>query len=97
MAPLLRRRSLDVMLVLRAAAAILALDPDNPAAESARARLLAGLSARKREHRGLAIDLLARVGGSWAVAALERLRGRRAGKPFQEELSEALARLERRP
>lgn len=97
MAPLLRRRSLDPMLVLRAAAAILALDADNPAAESARDRLLAGLSARKREHRGLAIDLLARVGGRWAVAPLERLRGRRAGKPFREELGEALARLEQRP
>jgi HEAT repeat protein len=96
LAPLLRRRLLDPMLVLRAAGAILALtqgDPDSPAVEPARAALLAGLGARKREHRGLAIDLLARVGGSWAVGPLQRLRGRRAGKPFQEEIDEALARL----
>jgi HEAT repeat protein len=96
LAPLLRRRSLDPMLALRAAGAILALaqgDPDNHAVEPARAALLGGLGARKREHRGLAIELLARVGGSWAVGPLERLRGRRAGKPFHEEIDEALARL----
>jgi HEAT repeat protein len=94
LAPLLRRRLLDPMLGLRAAAAILALDPDNPAVEPARAALLAGLGTRKREHRGLAIDLLARVGGGWAVGPLQRLRSRRAGKPFHEEIDEALARLE---
>jgi HEAT repeat protein len=96
LAPLLRRRFLDPMLVLRAAAAILALtpdDPDDPAIEPARAALLAGLDARKREHRGLAVELLARVGGSWAVGPLQRLRTRRAGKPFHEEIDEALARL----
>jgi hypothetical protein len=96
LAPLLRRRFLDTMLVLRAAGAILALtcdDTDHPATEPARHALLAGLGARKREHRGLAIDLLARVGGRWAVGPLERVRTRRAGKPFQEEIGEALARL----
>jgi HEAT repeat protein len=96
LAPLLRRRFLDAMLVLRAAGAILALtrdDADHPATEPARHALLAGLGARKREHRGLAIDLLARVGGRWALGPLERVRTRRAGKPFQEEIGEALARL----
>jgi hypothetical protein len=94
LSPLLRRRFLDAMLVLRAAAAILVLDPDNPAAEPARGVLLAGLGARKREQRGLAIELLARVGGPWAVAPLRRLRDRRGGRPFREEIDEALARLE---
>ncbi|HWN71084.1 MAG TPA: HEAT repeat domain-containing protein [Haliangium sp.] len=99
LAPLLRRRLLDPTLVLRSAAAILALshdDPDHLATGQARQALLAGLGARKREHRGLAVDLLARVGGRWAVGPLQRLRSRRAGKPFQEEIGEALARLESR-
>lgn len=98
LAPLLRRRFLDPVLGLRAAAAILRLDrddPDSPATAPARQRLLAGLSARKREHVGLAVEMLARVGGSWAVEPLRRLRGKRAGKPFHDEIDEALARLGR--
>jgi HEAT repeat protein len=91
--PLLARRFLDPMRKLRAAGALLALDPDHPGADGARKVLLAGLGARKREQVGLAIELLARAGGAWARAPLAALRGRRAGKPFHEEIDEALARL----
>ncbi|WP_428261861.1 HEAT repeat domain-containing protein [Haliangium sp.] len=92
-APLLSKRGVAAMIKLRAAAAVLALDPDNPAAEPARAALLAGLRARKRERRGLTIELLARVGGPWAIAPLQALRARRAGRPFHDEIDDTLARL----
>lgn len=92
-APLLGRRFLAPTIKLRAAGCALALDPDGPAVDRARAVLLAGLRARKPEQRGLAIDLLARVGGAWAVAPLEQLRARRGGKPFLEEIDAALHEL----
>jgi len=91
--PLLARRFLDPMRKLRAAGALLALDPDHPGVDSARKLILAGLGARKREQVGLAVELLGRVGGDWARAPLTQLRGRRAGKPFHEEIDEVLARL----
>jgi HEAT repeat protein len=91
--PLLARRFLDPMRKLRAAGALLALDPDHPGVDSARTLILAGLGARKREQVGLAVELLGRVGGDWARAPLAQLRGRRAGKPFHEEIDEVLARL----
>lgn len=91
--PLLARRFLDPMRKLRAAGALLALDPDHPGVDSARKLILAGLGARKREQVGLAVELLGRVGGDWARDPLTQLRGRRAGKPFHEEIDEVLARL----
>lgn len=91
--PLLARRFLDPMRKLRAAGALLALDPEHAGVDTARKVLLAGLGARKREQVGLAVELLGRVGGAWARAPLTQLRGRRAGKPFHEEIDEALARL----
>lgn len=91
--PLLTRRFLDPMRRLRAAGALLALDPDHAGVDTARKVLLAGLGARKREQVGLAVELLGRVGGEWVRAPLTALRGRRAGKPFHEEIDEALARL----
>jgi HEAT repeat protein len=91
--PLLARRFLDPMRRLRAAGALLALDPDHAGVDSARKLILAGLGARKREQVGLAVELLGRVGGDWARAPLTQLRGRRAGKPFHEEIDEVLARL----
>lgn len=94
-APLLRKR-FKPTLKLRAAAAVLALDPDNPAADSARRTLLTGLRARRREQRGLAIELLGRVGDHDAALALERLASRRAGRPFGDEIAEAVANIRAR-
>lgn len=94
LAPLLGRRLLNPALKLRAAAAVLELGgPDDPAGDEARAVLLAGLHNRKLEHRGLAVQLLERVGGPWAVPALEILRSRRGGKRLIEEIDAALAHI----
>ncbi len=92
-APAVMRRFFDPMIKIRAAAAVLALDPDNAAAESAKRVLLTGLRSRKRDQRGLAIEQLGRVGGEWAIEPLRALRARRAGKPFLEEIDDALAQL----
>ena len=78
------------VLVLRAAGGLLALDPDHPSAADARAVLLRGLSAWKHHLRGLAVGELARVGGPWALAELERLRGRRRGLNLLAEIDDAV-------
>ncbi len=82
-------------LALRAAAAVLAIDPHGSEADSAQRVLLGGLRARKLEIRGLAVQLLGERGGPWAGDALRDLRGRRAGKKLRDEIDEALERIER--
>jgi HEAT repeat protein len=95
--PLLARVLLDRTVKLRAAAAVVALLPgDDADAGRARAVLLAGLGTRKLQHRGLAVQLLGAVGGSWATRPLSELRQRRAGRPLGEEIDTALAEIARR-
>ena len=62
----------------------------------ARAALLAGLSARKLENRGLAVQLLGEVGGEWAIEPLDALHRRRAGRRLQDEITDSVARVRRR-
>ena len=108
LAPLLERRFLAPTSKLRAAAAVLGLsdassdalpgDLHDLQATAARARevLLAGLRARKRDQRGLAVQLLGRVGGVWAVAPLRDLRARRAGRGLADEIDDSLQQLSKR-
>ncbi|MBT8496007.1 MAG: HEAT repeat domain-containing protein [Deltaproteobacteria bacterium] len=80
-------------LPLRAAAALLRADPGEEVAGEARATLLGGLKARRIDHRGLTIELLGEVGGSWAVAPLEDLRRRWTSRRLRSEIDEALSHL----
>jgi HEAT repeat protein len=66
------------------------------AKEIARTRLLAGLRARKLEHRGLAIQLLGEVGGAWAVDELRALRKRFRGRRQIDEIDAALRDIDAR-
>jgi HEAT repeat protein len=77
---------------LRAAAAVLALDPEGDEVEAARRVLEGGLRAWKLEHRGLAVELVGKVGGPWAEDLLRALRSRRAGKKLRDEIDQALNR-----
>ena len=95
-APLFDRRLVALPIRLRAAATLLALDPDNAAADRAREVLVAGLRSRKLHERGIAVDLLARVGGAWAREPLGDLRGRRGGRPLSEEIDEAITAIDSR-
>jgi len=62
----------------------------------ARAALLAGVSARKLENRGLAVQLLGEVGGEWAIEPLDALHRRRAGRRLQDEITDSVARIRQR-
>lgn len=85
-------RPVDVEHQLRAAAALLAVAPGHEAADRARRVLVQGLSSYRPARRGLAVQLLGRVGGPWAVAALEKLEHRRAGRALASDIAAALAR-----
>jgi HEAT repeat protein len=75
---------------LRAAAAVLTIDPQGDEVEAARRVLEGGLRAWKLEHRGLVVELLGKVGDEWAKDQLRALRDRRAGKKLREEIDHAL-------
>jgi HEAT repeat protein len=83
--------------VLRAAAALLAVAPDAPQAERARTVLLRGLSALRYRYRALAVELLGQVGGPWARAPLARLGERFGGRTLAGEIAAALRKIEERP
>ena len=101
LATLVGERRTTPRLALRAAAAVLHLaagadeQPAEPVA-AARKSLLAGVRARKLDHRGLAVSLLGAVGSDWAVSELRALRGRRAGRKLLEEIDAALEQIEAR-
>lgn len=108
LAALLERKRLHPSLQLRAAAAVLALGDSARADEKkgatsgpsmpARRALLAGLRARKLEIRGLAVSLLADVGGPWALSDLRTLARKRAGRKLIDEIALAERRIgERHP
>lgn len=62
----------------------------------ARAALIAGLSARKLENRGLAVQLLGEVAGEWAIEPLDKLHRRWAGRRLKEEITDSVARIRQR-
>ncbi|HTE52942.1 MAG TPA: HEAT repeat domain-containing protein [Kofleriaceae bacterium] len=93
-----KERALDPEHRLRAATALLAIAPDHPEAPAAQRALLDPLRSWWRRRRGLAIDLLARVGGPWATGPLEQLRNTPSGRRLADEIGEALRRIgERAP
>lgn len=80
----------------RAAAAVLALDPDGAHAARARAHLVAALDHRRDTVRGIAVDELARVGGEWARSPLAALARRRRGRDLADAIAEADAAIRAR-
>ncbi len=88
-----RRTAPPVM--LRAAAGLLELAPEHGEAGKARDTLIAGLGARKFEHGAIAVELIGRAGGDWAIAALKSAQGTRRGRRFSAEIDDIVARLER--
>jgi HEAT repeat protein len=90
LAPLLMRRRTPRLYKVRAAAAILALDPDGAAARNARATLTAALRSWRFEVRALAVESLRRVGGDWSRAPLQALRASAWGRRLQDEITDAL-------
>ncbi len=93
LAPLLDAKKLPVQVKLRAAAAILRLAPDHASTKRAREALVEGLDARKMHDRGLAVQLLGEVGGSWAAEPLRKARQTRRGRRFADEIDDALRSL----
>jgi HEAT repeat protein len=89
-------RGLDPEHQLRAAAALLATAPDHAEARAAQRRLLDALRGWRRRRRGLAVDLLGRVGGAWATAALTDLRAAPTGRRIGDEIDDALRRIRER-
>ncbi len=77
-----------------AAGALVRLDHD---AERARRVLLDALTARKDFVRGLAIEQLGAVGGSWARLPLEKLARSGKGVDLLEAIANALREIEGRP
>jgi len=62
---------------LRAAAALLACAPDHARAGHARAVLEQALTGWRARRRTLALELVAKIGGGWAIEVLERLAAAR--------------------
>lgn len=90
-------RTLDVPQV-RAASAVLALDPAGPHAAAARGRLEAGLQARKLQVASLALEAIERRSDepsltAWARDALTAGRATRRGRRLGAEIDRALAAL----
>ncbi|HUH00664.1 MAG TPA: HEAT repeat domain-containing protein [Kofleriaceae bacterium] len=86
---------------VRAASAVLALDPAGPHAAAARGRLEAGLQARKLEVAALALESIERRSeapmlATWARDALIAGRATRRGRRLGAEIDRALAALSQR-
>ncbi len=96
LAEVLTRRSATPEVQARAAGAVLALDPDGPAAARARAHLLEAVGHRRITVRGVAVDELAKVGGPWAIPALTQLAGRRRGRDLADPIAAAIAAINAR-
>ena len=94
LADVFTNRRVTPPVMLRAAAGLLELAPDHGQADAAREILVAGLKARKFEHGVIAVDLVGRIGGGWAIAALRSAQQRRRGRRFSAEIDEIVARLE---
>ena len=81
---------------IRAAGALLALAPLQPASDKARFLLCESLRSRKAELRGLAVQELEQVGGNWAIAALQSLRRSFRGGGMAEEIDAAMDAISKR-
>lgn len=79
-----------------AAGTILKLAPDSVHHDAARRVLLAGLAARKLNVRGLAVEQLGEIGGSWAIAPLEKLAASSKGAEVGDATAAALAQIRER-
>jgi HEAT repeat protein len=82
--------------IVLAAGKLLELQPEGPYHDPARRVLLAGLTARKGHVRGLAIEQLGAVAGTWANAPLEKLARSGKGADFLEAIATALKAIETR-
>jgi HEAT repeat protein len=71
-----------------AAGRLLEIAPASPHHDAAQRVLLAALAARKQHVRSLAIEQLARCGGTWAITGLEKAA--RKDKDLREEVTAAL-------
>lgn len=76
--------------IVLAAGKLLELQPEGPYRDPARRVLLAALTARKGNVRGLAIEQLGLVAGAWAKAPLEKLASSGKGTDFLEAIATAL-------
>ncbi len=85
------RRATSPQVAVRAASAVLTLDPDGAHAAAARAHLLAALDHRKLDVRGLAVERLGVVGRGWAMSALAKLADGRKGRDLFEAIAQAQA------
>ena len=93
----LHDRRASRQLGIRAAGALLAIDPRAEGHERAETELVSALAVWwKLDVRGLAIDQLARVGGAWAVTPLRRLAARRSGRLLLDAIAGALDAIEAR-
>ncbi len=86
-------RRLKRVVQLRAAQAILAIEPDCPAAAAARRELLLGLKSWRFEVRAVSVDALAHVGGPWANDGLTRLQSSPWGGKLADEIRDAMSRI----
>jgi HEAT repeat protein len=81
---------------LRAAGALVRIAPAHRLADASRAELLRALTALRFHIRAQAVSELGKIAEDFAVAALTRLRERPAGKHLQDEINEALTRIQGR-
>jgi HEAT repeat protein len=88
---LLRRRATSPQVAVRAAGAVLTLDPDGAHASAARAHLTDALDHRKVDVRGLAVERLGAVATDWALAPLAALARGRKGRDLAEAIALAQA------
>jgi HEAT repeat protein len=96
LAEALGRRGVAPAVALRAAGALLRIAPEHRAADAARRALADGLRLRKLPLRGLAVEQLGQVGGTWAAEALAQLRRTRRGRDLIDEIDAALAAIRTR-
>jgi HEAT repeat protein len=87
-------RSTPIEARVLAAGKLLALGADS---DDARTLLVEALTERKVHVRGLAVEQLADVGGSWAKAPLEKLARSGKGTELLEPIAAALRAIEGRP
>ena len=79
-----------------AAGAVLKIAPHSAHHDAARRVLLAALAARKTHVRGIAIEQLGEIGGSWATVPLEKLASSGKGADLREAITAALQAIARR-
>jgi hypothetical protein len=72
-----------------AAGSLLGMAPHSAHHDAARRVLLAALGARKLHVRGLAVEQLGEIGGSWAIAALDKLAASGKGAELADAIGTA--------